>query len=110
MSKAPDQLQQISALLPLLKTAREQVAEAENRVQVLDMRGTQSTASASVAGLRVELTYADHTTGYYPRVIPGRQSLLAECRKVAHEHLLACRSRVEGLEHKLRQLANGGAA
>lgn len=107
MSKNMDQLQEIAALLPTLKKARELVVDAENRVLTLQLNHGQSTARVHVLGLDVPLTIITRDSGYMPVNVQGRQDLLAACLRAAQDDLILCRSRVEGLEHKLRQLAKG---
>jgi hypothetical protein len=97
-------------LLKALPIAEKEVAEAEALQRVLHLKGGQEGVSCYVGGLRISLVYMNSQTGYMPREVPGRQALLALLRKEAHDHLLLCRSKVEGIQFQIRRLAKGGAA
>lgn len=97
----------LHALLKALPEAEKAVLEAEALHRVLHMKAGQDTVSCSVGGLlRIALTYQDRNTGYQPREVPGRQALLALLRKEAHDHLIACRSKVEGVQFQIRRLTH----
>ena len=105
MSQSSNRLQKIGALLPVLKKARESVQEAEKRVKTLQLRSGQDTVCVHFLGLAVPVTDITERSGYMPVKVQGRQALLEACLHAAQDDLILCRSRVEGLEHKLRQLA-----
>lgn len=107
MSKNLDQLQEIATLLPTLKKARASVEEADKRVRTLQLRSGQDTACVHFLGLAVPVTVLSERSGYMPVKVQGRQALLDACLRAAQDDLILCRGRVEGLEHKLRQLAKG---
>jgi hypothetical protein len=107
MSKNLDQVQEIATLLPSLKKAREAVVDAEKRVKILELRHGQDTVCVRFLGLDVPVTVLTERSVYMPVKVQGRQALLDACLRAAQDDLILCRSRVEGLEHKLRQLAKG---
>jgi hypothetical protein len=105
--------QDISTMTALLKSlieAQAAEAKAQTTLDTINLKRGQDGISCSVAGLTFGLSYSDSTTSYYPRYLPGRQALIAELRKVAHEHLIACRSKVEGIQFQIRKLAKTGGA
>lgn len=97
----------LHALLKALPEAEKAVLEAEALHRVLHLKAGQNTISCAVGGLRIALTYENRETGYQPREVPGRQALLALLRKEAQDHLIACRSKVEGIQFQIRRLTNG---
>jgi ferredoxin len=96
-------------LLKALPAAEKEVVEAEQIVRVLHLKDGQNTAVCRVGGLCLSLTYENRDTGYMPRVVPGRQALLALLRKEAHDHLIACRSKVEGIRYRIRKLSRSAS-
>lgn len=100
----------LQELLKALPAAEKAVEEAEQIVRVLHLKDGQSTAVCRVGALYIPLTYEDRNTGYMPREVPGRQALLALVRKEAHDHLLSCRSRVEGIQFQIRKLTKASTA
>lgn len=108
----PEQLAEISALLPQLKQARADLAAARLTFDALHLRAGQATVEISFAGRRIELTYLGRETGYMPRKVAGRQALLDAIIREQHNFVIDCAGRVEGLEFQLQQLvkAVGGAA
>lgn len=100
-----EQIPTMQDLLKALPTAEKAVSEAETLLRTLLLENGQATAACSVGGLRLPLTYENRETGYMPRKVPGRQALLALLQREAHDHLIACRSKVEGLQFQIRKLA-----
>jgi hypothetical protein len=96
-------LGEIAALLPQIKAARDTLQTARNYLATLRLEFGQSCAAISFAGRLIELTAHDRT--YMPKKIAGRQALLDAVTREQQDFVVLCASKVEGLEHRLRQLA-----
>ena len=94
-------------LIKALPAAEKAVAEAETLVRMLHLKDGQNTIACRVGSLVLPLTYEGRETGYMPREVPGRQALLALLRKEAREHLIACRSKVEGIQFQMKRIVAG---
>lgn len=102
--------QDVSTMQTLLKALVEaQAAESKalTVVKAIDLKNGQDGLYCSVAGLSIPISYANSETGYFPRYMPGKQALIAALRKEAHDNLVACRSKVEGIQFQIRNLTKG---
>lgn len=95
----------LTELAQQLEVARAAVTRAQEIVARLDLKGGQGDISCTVAGLTIDLTVSTAQTSYWPRAIPERKALMALLRKEAYDHLIGCRSKVEGIEFQIRQAA-----
>lgn len=94
----------LQELLKALPLAEKEVKDAEQLVRVLHLTDGQNTAVCRIGFLCIPLTYENRDTGYMPREVRGRQALLALMRKEVQDHLILCRSKVEGIQFQIRRL------
>jgi hypothetical protein len=84
---------------------RQALANLEIQLAKLQMRYGQDQASLHINGVKFELTWLGRETGWYPQAESALNAMRLEAVKFIQAKIAIQRSKTEGQEWKLKQLA-----
>lgn len=97
----------IKNLCDQLDSAKKSLDNAINARALLDMKGHQESIYVCVGSNRIQVSYADRSTGWSTQVKRGREMILLGMIKVSNAIVDSCRSEVNRIEAELTKVVSG---